>query len=284
MFTIKDNLNAKTLPEALQYLKNNDCVIVAGGSDILVELRDKHKENLSLLSIGGIDELKGIKLVDGDIQIGSTTTFTEIIENKLVKENLPYLSECLKTIAAPQTRNVGTIGGNICNGMTSADSAPILLCLNAELVLEGETTRTINIYDFYLGFKKVDLNKEILTKIIIKKKNYLNYFGGYHKYALRNALDIAIQGVSVLVKVDNNVLTDVKIAYGVAYAYPKRCLETEKQLIGKEITDELVESIKELVLKELKPIDHFSGSKEFKMHLASELGYRMLTEAINKAI
>lgn len=269
MYNINICYEPKTVEEALNYLNKEELKIISGGTDVLVNLRDNDIEPIDLISIHEIEDLKFIDEDFNNIYIGTGTNFDSIIESDIIKNNIPYFSEALLTIAGPQIRNMGTIGGNICNGVTSADSATMLLCMDAKLHIENsQGKRVVEIQEFYKGFKKVDLKKdELLTMIEINKKNIKNYYGTYIKNAKRKAMDIALLGISVLVKSNElNNIEDIKIALGVAGPVPVRCLLTEKKLIGASISD-IEEIVRDNILKEITPRDSWRASKEYREQL-----------------
>lgn len=270
MYSINVCYEPKTIKEALEFLKKDKLKIINGGTDVLVNLRDSKIESVNLLSIHEIKEMKFVREDDEKIYIGAGTNFADIIDSDIIKKNIPYFSEALLTIAGPQIRNMGTIGGNICNGVTSADSATMLLCMDAKLHIRNiYRERIININEFYKGFKKVDLkNDEILTFIEINKKNIKDYFGKYIKNAKRKAMDIALLGISVLVKFNKlNEIENIKIALGVAGPIPKRCNLTEEKLIGCKYIVEIEDIIKNNIFTEISPRDSWRASKAYREQL-----------------
>ncbi len=190
-------------------------------------------------------------------------------------------------VGGPQVRNIGTIGGNISNGVTSADSASTLFALNAELEITGpEGSKIIPIKDYYLGPGWVDLkNGKILTAIYVNKENYEDFYGCYIKYAMRDAMDIATLGCSVSCKLNNERthIEEVRLAYGVAGPVPMRCPEAEKAVKGVVISETLFESFAKTALTEVRPRDSWRASKILRLQLAEELSKRALKEAIRKA-
>ena len=137
MFDIKNYYEAKNLEEALSYLeKESNPLIISGGTDVLVKARDR-KENytsMTLVGITRIPELSDIYLDEEEnLVIGAVNSFNTIEKNELVKKHAPLLAYAVSTVGGPQTRSMGTIGGNVCNGATSADSAPTLFAYNAIL-------------------------------------------------------------------------------------------------------------------------------------------------------
>lgn len=288
MYNIKKIFHPSTISEAINCLRENEgSKVIAGGSDVLIELRDGNLQDSTLVSIRNIKEMQGIDLVDGDIIIKPLSTFTEISENEVIKEHLPMLAEAVSTVGGPQVRNIGTIGGNVCNGITSADSASTLFAYDALLEITGpDGTRLVPITDFYIWVGEVDLKpNELLTKIIIQKESYENYYGHYFKYAKRNAMDIAIQGCAVNCKLNSDFtkIESIRIGFGVAGPIPLRCYETEKKAQGKLITKELITEIGKSVLDEVNPRSSWKATKEFRLHLAEELSKRVLSKAIERA-
>jgi len=287
MFDLKSHVIAKSVDHAIALLvKDPDARLIAGGTDVLIRLREGKKEFSRLVDIHGLEELKFIrKDKENNIQIGSGVAFTDIIESKLINDHIPMLCEAAKSVGGPQIRNVATIGGNVCNGVTSADSASSLFVLNAMMVIQGEKTiRQVPALKFYLGPGRVDLRKgEILTSIKITRKNYQGVFGHYYKYAMRNSMDIATIGCAVGLKTCNRRVTDFKIAYGVAGPVPIRCLNTEKMVKNQPISERLLEKIAKTVERDVMPRTSWRASKEFRMNIINELSKRVTKEALKRA-
>lgn len=281
MYDIKELLEAHSIEEAVKLKKENpDAIFIAGGSDVLVKIREGKMAGQRLISIYLIDDLRGVSLEDdGSIRIGALESFSHIYENEIVKEKCLTLAEAVNTAGGPQLRNIATIGGNVCNGAPSADSAPTLFAYNALVELVGENgKRLVPIKDFYLGVGKVDLKEsEIMTAVIIKKEEYENYFGYYYKYAMRNAMDIATSTCAISAKFnDDNTLNDVRAAYGVAGPVPVRTYKAEDFLKGKELTEENIKAFAKLALEELSPRDSWRASKDFRTQVLYEIAVRSL--------
>lgn len=286
MYDIRGIAEPKTLDEALKILnENQDLTIIAGGTDVLVKLHEERMTDLDLLSIKNIEELRIIKLLNnGTIEIGSMVTFTDIFRSDLLNKKLYMLVEAAVSMGGPQIRNNATIGGNVCNGAVSGDSAPALFALNAKLKLRNANTeRIVAIEDFYVGPGKVAIEKdEILVSILIEKKDYQDIEGNYIKFATRKAMDISLMGVAVAIKVDGNKFEDVRVALGVAGPTPLRCANAEVMSQGLEITDENMHLIAKEALKSSRAIDFWNASKDFKNHLVEELTYRGLVESVKR--
>ena len=215
------------------------------------------------------------------------TSFSHITKNEIIQKYIPILGEAVNEIGGPQLRNVGTIGGNISNGVTSADSASTLFALNAKLQIEGPNgERVIPISEYYVGPGKVSLkNGEILTAIYITKENYEDFTGNYIKYAMRNAMDIATLGCSVTCKLnaDKDTIEDVHLAFGVAGPVPMRCPKAEEAIKGMKISDEMFNIFGEVAKSEVSPRSSWRASKDFRLQLVCELSKRALKESIRKS-
>lgn len=289
MYDIENYYNAKSVGEAAALLKEYpDTRIISGGSDVLIKIREGKMAGTSLVCIRDIKEIQGVSKKDnGDIYIGAGTTFSHITNDPIIQECIPVLGEAVDQVGGPQIRNIGTIGGNICNGAVSADSAPTVFSLNALLCIEdGNGGRTVPVKEFYLGPGRVDLKRgEILTHVIIPAKEYQGYHGHYIKYSMRKAMDIATLSCSVVSRVDTekNVLEDVRITFGVAAPVPFRCEKTEAALKGMSVSEELYQTIEESVRQEISPRDSWRASREFRLQIGGEIAKRALIRTVELA-
>ena len=284
MFDIKDILEPETLEEALDLLdKNKELKIIAGGTDVLIKLHH-HKmsdaELLSLRRIKGLDEIKVLE--DKSIEIGAMSSFSKIFRDEIVQKNIKVLAEGAVSMGGPQVRNMATIGGNVCNGAVSADSAPALFSLNAKLRLQSKNgERIVPIQEFYLGPGRVDIkDNEILTNLIIKKEDYENLKGHYIKFSNRKAMDIAMVSVAVTSLIENGNFKDLRIALGVSAPTPIRCTEAEDYAKGIEATDNNIEEIAKLAVKSSKSRNSWRASKDFREHLIKVLTKRAIKKTI----
>lgn len=289
MYDIENYYNAETIKEAVLLLKEHpDARIISGGSDVLIKIREGKMAGTSLVSIRDIKEIRGIRLMDsGDIFIGAATTFSHVTKDPVIQKLIPVLGEAVDQVGGPQVRNIGTIGGNVCNGAVSADSAPTLFSLNAMLrIADGTGGRMVPIQDFYLGPGRVDLHQgDVLTHIVIPGKDYQGYHGFYIKYSMRNAMDIATISCSVVSKADlaAGVLEDVRITFGVAAPVPYRCVKTEEALKGAKLDESLYEKAAQLVREEINPRDSWRASKAFRLQIGGEIASRALRRTIELA-
>lgn len=289
MYDIEELYEAFSVEEAVKLrLEHPEAQILAGGSDVLVQIREGKRAGKEMISIYLIDALRGVSLdEDGTLRIGSLTSFSHITKDPLIRKLVPVLGEAVDTVGGPQIRNLGTIGGNTCNGVTSADSASTLLAYDAVVELTGPVgKRLLPLKDFYLGAGKTDIRAgEIQTALLIKKESYENASGYYYKYAMRNAMDITTTGCSVNVKLsaDKKTFESVRIAYGVAAPVPVRCPSAEALIQGAAVTEENADKFAAAVLDDISPRDSWRASKALREHVAVEMAKRCLTESVIRA-
>ncbi len=289
MFDIKQLYRATSVADALNALQNDpDSELIAGGTDVLIRVREGKMAGASLVSIHELPELTGVHMEDdGTIVIGPCTPFAAITANQIIQTHLPALGAAVDQVGGPQTREAGTIGGNLCNGATSADSAPMTLALNAELVLQSaEGTRIVPSTEFHTGpGRTVRRRDEILTEIRIRPENYQGFGGHYTKYGKRAAMEIATLGCAALVKLedDKKTVSELRLAYGVAAPTPIRCPQAEAIATGRILNDALLDEIAQAAASQAAPRSSWRASREFRLQLIEELARRTIRAAAKQA-
>ena len=291
MYDMKALYEAESVENAIALrLEHPEAQIIAGGSDVLVQMREGKRAGKELISIYGLDELRGVSIDEEEnIRIGSLSSFSHITRDPIIQKYINVLGEAVDMVGGPQIRNIGTIGGNTCNGMTSADSASTLHAWEAIVELTGRSgIRRLPIRDFYIKAGQVDIRAEdgeIQTAILIPKTSYENCYGHYIKYAMRNAMDIATLGCSVNVRLspDKKTIARARIAYGVAGPVPMCCPSAEEAAKDKPLTLETAEDFSLAVLKDIHARDSWRASKAFREHIAVEMAKRCLIESIKRA-
>ena len=289
MYDIKALYEAVSTQDAIRLLKEHpNAQIIAGGSDVLVQIREGKRAGVELVSIYGIDALRGVSFdKEGAIRIGSLTSFSHIEADPIIRELIPVLGEAVSKVGGPQIRNIGTIGGNTCNGVTSADSASTLFAWDAEIEVTGpDGIRRLPIQSFYIKAGKVDLRPaEVQTAIIIPRAAYESYYGHYIKYSIREALDITTLGCSVNVSLteDKKTIRDARIAFGVAGPIPMRTPTAEAAAKGQPVNAATIDAFGKAVLSDIHPRDSWRAAKAFREHIAVEIARRALTRSIELA-
>lgn len=289
MYDFSALYEAKSVQDAIALrVAHPDAVLIAGGSDVLIKIREGKLAGCELISIYQLDELRGVQMdVNATLRILPLTSFSHVTRDPLIQKYIPVLGEATDMAGGPQLRSIGTIGGNICNGVTSADSASTLLAYDAVLEITGsQGIRRVADRDFYTGPGKVALEKdELLTAILIKKDSYENCFGFYIKYAMRNAMDIATIGcsVNVVLSKDKKTIERARIGYGVAGPVPLRAVTAEAAVKGKPVSADTVALFGKAALEDVNPRTSWRATKEFRLQIIGELARRALTEAIKRA-
>ena len=189
--------------------------ILNGGTDYLVELKHVAQSPGVVVDVSRLKDLKGIDIIDAGLRIGAGVTHTEIMADPLIKEHVPAMIDAAHTVGAVQTRNLGTLGGNLVTCVPSMDSGPTLLALDAEVtVLGAKGTRKSSLSDFFVAPRKTSLEPdELLLEIIIPKEN-LGKPASFIKFGLRKGQALALVNAASAFWIDENKFKDVRIALG----------------------------------------------------------------------
>ncbi len=279
-----DYIKVNSLLEASRIAKEkgNQGVIMAGGTDVILLLKEKAIQADTVIDIKGIGGLEDIKFVEGEgMKIGALARLFDIQTSEVVKEKIPALADAAHYVASAQIRRKGTMVGNICNASPSADTASILLAMNAKVkIFNDGNEKEIAIGDFFKGVKRTALEKgDIVTGIEVpelKKGEGSAYF----KHAVRKAMDLAIVGVAAWVKMDGSKVADCRIAMGGVGVTPLRAKNAEAILIGNEITEELLEKAGVAASEECSPISDVRASAEYRRDMIRVYTKRAVKKAI----
>jgi len=286
MYPIEEYHHASSVADAVQALsKDSKSRIIAGGTDVLVRLHGGDSDYGRVVDINHLDELRVIRMDDdGNIYIGSLACCSDIINNELVQKHIPMVAESLSTIGGPQVRNCATMGGNICNGAVSADSACAALVYEFDLEVEGvDGQRIESINGFHTGPGRTILRQgDILTSFIVRPENYEGFSACYRKYAMRGAMDIATIGCGVGLQMDGETIKTLKLAFTVAAPTPIRCSKAEQVLEGQVFSEELLDSMCEALAQDVIPRTSWRASKEFRLHIIKTLAKKEILRAVKK--
>ncbi len=291
-----NKVNTKILPVSFDYYapssieellsilrREEEVVFLAGGTDLLVKMKQRIVEPKVVVSLNRISELSFIEEREDGLHVGAVTKLRAIERSDVVREKFPVLYYGVRAIGSVQIRNMGTIGGNLCNASPAADSAPPLMVLNAELKTIGvEGERSIPINEFFVGPGKTVLrSKELLAEIKIPHLPP-NSGTSFIKIA-RTSMDIAKINVAVMVRLENGRIGECRIALGAVAPTPMRAKEAEEFLTGKEVTDENLRRAGEIVSKEIRPITDIRSTAEYRREVSKVLTYDALRIAIREA-
>jgi len=277
----------KTLKEALTLVDKygDDCKIIGGGQSLLILMRQGLVAPQYLISIKGLSELSYIKDTKEGLKIGALTTHRAIEKSPVIQKKFSVLADMEQRLASIQTRNWGTIGGNLCHGEPAGDPAPVLIALKATLTttsLKGE--RNTAVEDFSLDYFETALEPgELLTEIQVPAVP--PHTGtAYTKFNVIQS-DLATVGVAVSITLGSSdgICQDIRIALGASAPIPMRAKQAEEVLRGKKITDNLLKKAGEVASTEAQPISDIAASEEYRRELVRVLVVRVGNEALARA-
>jgi carbon-monoxide dehydrogenase medium subunit len=256
--------------------------ILAGGTDVLVKLKQRKIAPAVLIDIKGLQALAGIEYdSEKGMKIGSLTLIREIETSPVVQERLPVLAYAAQSLGSVQIRNRATLGGNLCNALPSADMAPYLIAMGAQVQVVGpEGERALSVEELFVDSEKNSLRSgEIVTAVKIPKWNR-DMGGAYFKHALKNAVDVAIVSVASVVALDptKKIFKDVRLALGAVGPTPIRPIRAEDFLRGKPAEQEVIVNGAVLASEDAKP----RTKPEYKKEIVRVLTIRALTQALEE--
>jgi len=252
--------------------------ILVGGTDLTSGVRSgKIVLPENIIEIGHVKELNFIDDAADIVNVGATTKLSEIISSPIIKSKVPILAEAVSSMASFQVRNMGTIGGNLCNASPAADTAPPLLVLDAMIeVMNIKSKRRIPIDQFFTGPSKTAAGPdEIVTKIQIPKQQPTDRWD-FVKLGRRKALTLSIISIAALAKIVDNRFQDVKIALGAVAPTPLRAKKAETFLKGRSASEDVIDEASQIVRDEINPISDVRASKEYRREMAYTLTKKML--------
>jgi CO/xanthine dehydrogenase FAD-binding subunit len=259
--------------------------VLGGGTDLIVDLKHKPGNVSILVDVSSIPEFRGIEQTDEGLRIGSMARYGEIMASPICNELTPEIVAASHTVGAVQTRNLGTIGGNLVTCVPSADSAPSLLVLDAEVTVAGtDGTRRLPLQEFFVGPRKTCLKPhELLVDIRIPKAN-LGKPSHFLKFGLRKGQALALVNCAAALWLDDKKqIAEPRIAIGAVAPTPIRAPKAEAHLAGKKPTDELLHEAAEIAVTECKPIDDFRASANYRRQLVRTMTFRCLKRSVEIA-
>ncbi len=281
-----DYLRPESLQEALALVGQDGgggYKVYAGGTDLIPKIKGRMvPAPQALVDLKGIPDLDGVSYDrEAGLRIGALASIHEVAVSAVVRQHYPMLSQAASSIASRQIRNRGTIAGNICNAVPSADSAPALLCLGASVVCAGpDGDRTVNLTDFFTGPNRTVLGRDELVREIVVPPARGN--GTYIKLSPRSSMDLAVVGVAAVVDVKDGLLEDVRIGLGAVSPTPMRALEAEGLLKGKEPSEAALSGAAAKAAGEARPIDDHRASAEYRRMMVEVLVRRAVAAAAGK--
>ncbi|MCJ7595798.1 MAG: xanthine dehydrogenase family protein subunit M [Desulfobacterales bacterium] len=281
-----DYLRPRSLGETLELLargKDGQYVVYAGGTDVVPKLKARRmKAPAVLVDLKGIPDLDYIAYdAKAGLRIGALATIFSVARAPAVQNHYPILSQAANSIASTQVQNRGTIVGNICNAVPSADSAPTLLCLGAKVVcVKKGKERTVDLHEFFKGPGETAVEAGELVKEILVPPMPVGSGGVYFKLSPRSRMDLAVVGVSVVAVGGNGSFGDVRIGLGAVAPTPMRALGAERALKGEKVSEGAILAAARTAAEESRPIDDHRASGEYRRMMVEVLVKRALRDLL----
>jgi len=269
---------------ALAVLAENDgtgaVMPLAGGTNMIVDLRARSVAPSALVSIGKLSGIRGISFDGSRVRMGGRTTVSDMLRHPELAAIAPSLVASARLFAGQMVRNTATVAGNICSGSPAADLVPPLLAMDAEVTLSSHAgSRVVALAEFYHGYKQMarrpdELMTEISWSVPAAKRSHL-----FYKLARRKGDAITVVGVAVSMGAEGDHCSGVRIALGCVAPVVKRAVAAEQTLEGEVPTQERIEGASRTAMDEMRPIDDIRASGAYRSHCVRVLTRRLLTQA-----
>ncbi len=271
------------LEDALSILSDMKGTPVAGGTNLMIDMRSQKENPSRLVALGDVDELRGVKFENGRVIIGSRTTISDLLKSSQLAITSPSVIDAARQFAGQMVRNTGTVGGNIACASPAADLVPPLMSLDAEVRLASASgSRTVALSDYYQGYKQdVREPDELITQVswnALPQKSVNKFY----KLARRWGDAITVTGVAVTLSVSNGKCSKARIALGAVAPTVIRTKLAESMLEGQVLSQALIESAALQAVAECSPIDDVRASADYRCHTVQMLTRRLISEAWNK--
>ena len=278
----------ENLKEAFSLLAqhNGKAAILAGGTDLLVKMRDQVLQPAVLIDLKHISDLGDVDYSEAEgLKIGALVNICDIEKSELIQEKFSILSQAAGTLGSVQVRNKATLGGNLCNAAPSADMAPSLIGLGASVTLAGPDGESLlPLEEFFTGPGETILGKGQILKDIRVPNMMAHSEGIYLKFSRRKATDLALVGVASVLTMDSALdnCTDISIVLGAVAPTPLRAKRAEAVLRGNKISDSLVKEVARVASEEAVPITDVRASLWYRNQIIEVLANQSVVQALEK--
>ncbi len=278
----------ETLASALEILSRhgNSARLLAGGTDIIDQIRNGRRSPDLLVDVKKIPELNELKTDANGLHVGAAVPCYQIYGHEEILANYIALADSCKIIGGIQIQSRASVGGNLCNSGPAADSIPSLIALRAMCHIAGKNgTREVAVEDFCTAPSENVLQPDELLVTLTLPVPHPNSGSHYRRFIPRNEMDIAVVGVGAAVVLDDakENIVSARIALGAVAATPLFAEEASNLLAGQPITDDIITQAAEAARAIATPIDDHRGTAEFRLHVTGVLVERVLKQAIEQA-
>ena len=263
-----------SLADALALLKREPGVWkpFAGGTDLMVLLEAGRLPHRNYINIWHLQELRGIEVTDSHITLGALTTYTEIQSDPVLQSEFPMLCQAASETGGLAIQNRGTLGGNIVNASPAADSPPALLAYDAEIeLISADGSRWLPYSGFHTGYKQMLIGPNELLARVRMPRNTRGATHYYRKVGTRKAQAISKVCLAALAKLEQDQISDIRIALGSVAPIVVRCVHTEDALRGRKPDAETIKSGVATLSQEISPIDDIRSTADYRLQVAKNL-------------
>lgn len=272
-----------SLKEAVALLTKHreKATVAAGGTDLLVQMKNSKRSPGVLVNLQNIKELDYIRYTGGKgLEIGALTSVSDVSKSTVIRSRFNVLAQAAGMLGTPAIRDKATVCGNLCNAAPSADMAPAFIVLNARIkIMAKNGTRLVNVADFFTGPGKTAVKPGEIVVAVQVPEMPLGSGAVYLKHTRVKGADLAVVGVAALVVMDGDIIKEVRIALGAVAPTPIRAGEADRLLIGKKLNEKLLEEAGQAAASQAKPIDDVRGSAEYRRKLVVVLVKRAVKQA-----
>jgi carbon-monoxide dehydrogenase medium subunit len=260
-------------------MRNGDARALAGGTDLIPQMREGRRRAARVVDLKGIPELTAISVLpDGGLSIGAAASATAVSRHAVVASDYPAVAQAACMIGSVQVQNRASLGGNICNAAPSADAIPALLCHGAQAVIAGaEDRRTIPLHELFTGPGKTSLEPGELLVSILLSTPAPRSAAKYLRFTPRREMDIAVAGAGAWIRLNgNNTIAEARIALASVGPTPLRAASAEQKLVGQKPSPALLEGAGQFAAGDARPISDTRGSADYRRSLVAVLTARAL--------
>lgn len=277
----------KSLPEALTLLgQSDDVALIAGGTDLLVEIKKGLRRHDNMISLSDIGELKVLEEDGKKVYIGSAVTHNELVVSPVIRKNLMAISNTATKIGCEQIRNKGTVGGNICTAASCCDLGPILMALGTMVeIRSSKGNREVPLKDFFVFHRKTVLAKgEMVTRVIVPIPGP-GSGAHFEKFGLREAAAVSVASVAAMIKLDHGTCADACIVIGAVAPVPKISQGAVDIILGKDLSQlsensSVLEQAGIAAAEDAIPIDDIRGGAKYRRDILKVLTRRAISKAV----
>lgn len=277
----------ETIKECSDLLAEYDgkAKILAGGTDVISQLKAKKINPVALVDIRKIKGLDEVKISGDGLSLGSMVRMRSLSLNKDVKAGYPVVAEAAGKVSSMQIRNTATVGGNVCNASPAADSIQGLLLMEASAVIESSGgSREVKLVDFFTGPRETVLkNNEVLVGFKVPKPAQRTG-ACYEKFSIRGTVEVSIVGAGALIALaDDGTVAKAVLTLGAVAPTPIRLYEIEDMIVGKKLTPELIEQAAKAASEKVSPISDQRATKEYRVEMVQVWTKSALEKALERA-